>query len=156
MHAHALIVHIKDPIVVLKEFHRVCKPGGIVAVRESNPCVVLSLKPDMPAIRQYWERAQVAMAQMGGHPDAGLRLESWAREAVFGSDGGRIVASKSRQFQASHLVRMSGEPAVQAVQWGMATREEMEGWRRGWEEWEAAEGHEWIFETGEILCWKGE
>jgi hypothetical protein len=38
----------------------------------------------------------------------------------------------------------------------MATMEEMDEWRKGWEEWEATKGHEWIFETGEILCWKGE
>ena len=155
VHAHALIVHIKDPVQVLKQFHRVCKPGGIVAVRESSPSVVLSLKPDIPAIRSYWDRALPTIAQMGGQPDAGKKLDAWAKEAGFGSDGGRIVTSTSPQFQASHLIRMSGEPAEQAIRYGMATREEMERWKRGWEEWERAEGHEWTFETGEILCWKG-
>lgn len=156
VHAHALFVHIKDPVEVMKQFHRVCKPGGIVAARDSNPSIVLSLKPDVPAIRSYWERTKVVMAKMGGHPDAGKMLETWAKEAGFGSDGGKILTSTSPQFQASHLVRMSGEPAEEAIQYGMATREEMEEWRKGWEEWEAAEGHEWVFETGEILCWKGE
>lgn len=156
VHVHALIVHIKDPVEVLRQFYRVCKPGGIVAVRESNPSIVLSLKPDVPAIRQYWDRANVVIAKIGGHPDAGKMLETWAKQAGFGSDGGKIVATTSPQYQASHLVRMSGAPAEQAIQHGMATKEEMEGWRKGWEEWEAAEGHEWIFETGEILCWKGE
>jgi ubiquinone/menaquinone biosynthesis C-methylase UbiE len=71
VHAHALIVHILDPVSVLKQFYRVCKPGGIVAVRESNPSTVISLKPDIPAIRQYWDRAMPIMAKMGGHPEAG-------------------------------------------------------------------------------------
>jgi ubiquinone/menaquinone biosynthesis C-methylase UbiE len=156
VHAHALIVHTEDPVQVLKQFYRVCKPGGIVAVREANPSIVLSLKPDIPAIRQYWERSTAVLAKMGGHPDAGKMLETWAKEAGFGSDGGKIVTSTSPQFQAGHLVRMSGAAAEQAIQWGMATKEEMEHWKKGWEDWEAAEGHEWIFQTGEILCWKGE
>ena len=154
VHAHALLVHIKDPVAVLKEFYRVCKPGGIVAARDSSPSIVLSLKPDIPAIRRYWDRAMATMVKVGGHPDAGRMLETWAKEAGFVSDGGKVVTSKSPQFQASHLVRMSGEPAELAVQYGMATREELNEWKRGWEEWESAEGHEWVFETGEILCWK--
>ena len=156
VHAHALFVHVPDAVPVLKQFYRVCKPGGIVAIRESNPVSVLSLKPDVPAIRQYWDRAMAIMAKMGGHPDAGRKLEGWAKEAGLGSDGGKIVTSSSPQFQPSHLVRTTGAPAEQAIQYGMATKEEMEEWRKGWEEWEAAEGHEWIFETGEILCWKEE
>jgi ubiquinone/menaquinone biosynthesis C-methylase UbiE len=156
VHAHALIVHIKDPVEVFKQFYRVCKPGGFVAVRDSNPSIVLSLKPDNPAIRAYWERTIGMMVKMGGHADAGKMLATWAKEAGFGSDGGKIVTSTSPQYQAGHLVRTSGEPAERAIQYGMATSEEMEEWRKGWEEWEASEGHEWIFETGEIICWKGE
>jgi ubiquinone/menaquinone biosynthesis C-methylase UbiE len=156
VHAHALFVHIPEPISALKQFYRVCKPGGIVAIRESNPSTVVSLKPDLPAIRQYWDRAMSIMAKMGGHPDAGRKLETWAKETGFGSDGGKIVTSSSLQYQPSHLARMRGAPAEQAIQYGMATKEEMDEWRKGWEEWEATKGHEWIFETGEILCWKGE
>jgi ubiquinone/menaquinone biosynthesis C-methylase UbiE len=155
VHAHALLVHIPDPVAVLKEFYRVCKPGGIVAVRESNPTIVLSLKPDIPAIRQYWERAIAVMSKMGGHADAGRKLETWAIEAGFGTDGGNIVASTSPQLQPSHLGRTRGEPAEQGVKFGLATKEEMEAWAKGWQEWEATEGHECVFETGEILCWKG-
>jgi ubiquinone/menaquinone biosynthesis C-methylase UbiE len=151
VHGHALLVHMKDPVAVLKEMKRVCKIGGIVACRESTPKNTISLKPDVPAIREYWTRAMFAMTQMGGHSDAGEKLEEWAKEAGLGE---KIVGSKSLQQQPSHLVRCQGEPAEQAVKWGMATMEEIEGWRKGWEEWEKAEEHEWLFECGEILCWK--
>jgi SAM-dependent methyltransferase len=155
VHAHQLLVHIPDPVAVLREFHRVCKPGGIIAVRESSPAVIVSLKPALPAIREYWARAMVIMAKMGGNPDAGVKLEGWAREAGLDANGGRVQAGKSPIWNPSHIGRVTGTPAEQAVQYGMATQDEVDGWRRGWEEWEATEGHEFVFDAGEILCWKG-
>lgn len=152
VHAHALFVHLLDPVGAFKEFLRVCKPGGIVAVRESDPSIVLSLKPDLPSIREYWTRAMATMTKMGGHPEAGRKLEGWVREAGF--EGG-VVQSKSPQWNPSHLMRATGAPAQQAIDYGMCTKEEMDRWRKGWEEWEATEGHEFVFETGEIIIAKG-
>lgn len=151
VHSHALFVHILDPVSVMKEFYRVCKPGGFIAIRESNPSIVLSLKPDLPSIRAYWTRAMTAMAKMGGHPEAGRKLEGWVKDAGF---DGKIVATKSPQWNPSHLTRVTGATAQQAIDYGMCTKEEMDEWRKGWEEWEATEGHEFVFETGEIVCWK--
>jgi ubiquinone/menaquinone biosynthesis C-methylase UbiE len=155
VHSHALWVHVHDPVVGLKEFYRVCKPGGIIVCRESTPSKILSLVPDLPSIRAYWDRAMITMGKMGGHPEAGTKLEGWAKEAGFGEDGGKLAVSKSPQWNPSHLHRTMGEPAEQAIAYGICTAEEMESWRKGWEEWEAFEGSEWVFETGEIVCWKG-
>lgn len=155
VHAHQLLVHIADPVPVLKEFYRVCKPGGIIACRESSPSVVLLLKPDLPGIRAYWDRAMNMMTKMGGQIQAGIDLEKWAREAGFDADGGRLVATKSPIWNPTHIERVTGPLAKQTVQYGMATKEEVDSWAEAWREWEATEGHEWVFETGEILCWKG-
>jgi ubiquinone/menaquinone biosynthesis C-methylase UbiE len=154
VHAHQLLVHCPDPISILKEFYRVCKPGGLIAVRESCPSTVLSLKPDLPSIRAYWARAMVIMGKMGGQTEAGYKLEEWAKEAGLDANGARIETSMSPMKNPSHLGRVSGVPAEQAVQYAMATKEEVDAWREGWEEWEKAEGSEFVFETGEILCWK--
>lgn len=156
VHAHQLLVHIPNPVIVLKEFYRVCKPGGIIACRESSSAAVLSLKPDLPGIRAYWEKAVAVMPKIGAQPEAGISLEKWAREAGFGANGGKIVATKSPIWNAGHLERVTGAGAEQAIQYGMATKDEMNSWAAAWREWEATAGHEWIFETGEILCWKGE
>ena len=155
VHAHALLVHLPNPVIALKEFYRVVKPGGIVACRDASPSIVLSLKPDLPVIRTHWDRAMASQKQMGGHTDAGIKLETWAKEAGFGKDGGKIIYSKSPMWSPSHLGITRGEVGEKAVQYGMATREELETWSKGWEEWEATDGHEFVFEAGEILCWKG-
>jgi ubiquinone/menaquinone biosynthesis C-methylase UbiE len=99
VHAHALLVHVPSAVSAMKEFHRVCKPGGVVACREANMSAVLSLKPDLPSIRQYWQRAEGAMRAIGGNSNAGDKLEEWAREAGFTkieTSKGSTVQSKSR------------------------------------------------------------
>ncbi|KUJ08156.1 S-adenosyl-L-methionine-dependent methyltransferase [Mollisia scopiformis] len=154
VHAHQLLVHISNPVPVLKEFYRVCKPGGIIAVRESSPSVVLFLKPDLPGIRQYWDRAMAMMPKIGAQTQAGIDLEKWAKEA-FGTDGEKLVYTKTPVWNAGHTERVTGPAAAHAIQYGMATQEEMDQWAEAWKEWDAAEDHEWVFEAGEILCRKG-
>ncbi|KAF8856179.1 S-adenosyl-L-methionine-dependent methyltransferase [Acephala macrosclerotiorum] len=135
VHAHALLVHISDPVKVLKEFYRVCKPGGIIACRENSPSVVLSLKPDLPGIRGYWDRALLMIPKMGGHPGAGRDLEKWAKEVGFEADGGKVVVSTGRFWSPSHLDQVSGLAAEQAVKYGIATKEELDTWAKAFEEW---------------------
>src|SRR5699024_10646389 len=36
VHAHQVLQHVHDPVTALREMRRVCRPGGIVAVRESD------------------------------------------------------------------------------------------------------------------------
>jgi ubiquinone/menaquinone biosynthesis C-methylase UbiE len=145
---------MRDPVAVLKEFYRICKPGGIIAVRDNSSAIVTSLKPDHPAIR--WNRAIIVMGKMGSHPEGGRQLETWAKEAGLGADGGRLVTSTSKSFNSSHLVRTTGVAGEQAIQYGMCTKEELASWKEGWEEWEKTEGHEFVFEAREILYWKPE
>src|SRR6476469_6107735 len=36
VHAHQVLQHLDDPVRALREMRRVCRPGGIVAVRDSD------------------------------------------------------------------------------------------------------------------------
>lgn len=157
IHCHQVLLHNPSPgpVKILKEFYRVCKPGGFIAVRNTSTSIVLSLKPDLPGIRAYWAKALAFVPTFGGHIQAGRDSEGWAREAGWGADGGKIIATKSPIHNPGHLPRCTGKALEEAVKWKMATREELTGWAESWREWEATEGHEWIMEAGEIICWKG-
>lgn len=155
VHCHQLLVHSPDPVKILKEFYRVCKPGGFIACRESSPAVVLSFKPDVPILRAYWDRMLSFMPTVGGNPQAGRDLETWAKKAGLGAEGGKLVATKSPIWNPGHLLRVTGPAVDQALQWKLATREELDEWAEAWNEWENTKDHEWVYEAGEIVCWKG-
>lgn len=97
----------------------------------------------------------LTMEKMGGNTKAGDKLEQWAAEAGLGKDGGKLVYSKSPMRNPSHTHRTVGQPAEMAIQYGMASKEEMDNWHKAWVEWDETEGSEFVFECGEVLCWKG-
>ncbi len=84
VHAHQVLQHVGDPVAALVEMRRVCRPGGIVAVRDG----------DYPGFRYYpddpdLDRAIAAYGELtrrnGANWDAGRRLLAWARAAGFAS-----------------------------------------------------------------------
>jgi ubiquinone/menaquinone biosynthesis C-methylase UbiE len=154
LHAHALIIHLKDPVSAYKEFYRVLKPGGIVASREMNPHAILSLKPDLAPLRQYWDRVVTFMPALGMNPDTSSKMEEWVKEAGFGGEGKKLLVSKSRIYSATHLTAVTGERAAMVLQYKFGTEEDMARWKNAWETWEATDGAEFVHETTEILGWK--
>jgi len=154
VHCHQLLVHVTDAQTAMKEFYRICKPGGIVACREVNFKNVVSLKPDLPELRAFFSRTAETI---GGHADAGDMLETWAKGAGFGSDGGKgVVLTKNVMQSPSMLSVVTGAQAESAVAFGMASKEEMDVWAKAWEQWEKTEGKEYTKEMKEILCFKGD
>lgn len=91
VHAHQVMVHLPNPVAGLKELYRVCKPGGFIAVRDSSPSVVLSLKPDVAGVRAYWDRANAVMEKVRrAYRCRCYVLETvrgWALADTFHSDG---------------------------------------------------------------------
>src|SRR5438309_1338987 len=70
VHAHQVLQHVADPVQALREMARVCTPGGLVAVRESD-YAGFAWYPELPALEE-WLRLYSAVARAdGGEPDAG-------------------------------------------------------------------------------------
>jgi SAM-dependent methyltransferase len=80
VHAHQVLQHVTDPVQALREMARVCKPGGIVAVRDSD-YLGFTWFPSCRGLDRWMELYQAAATANGGEPQAGRRLLSWALEA---------------------------------------------------------------------------
>ena len=82
VHAHQVLQHVADPVRALREMRRVCKPRGLVAVRDSD-YLGFAWFPETPAFDDWMRLYQQAAAAKHGEPQAGRRLLSWARAAGF-------------------------------------------------------------------------
>ena len=123
--ACALLEHLPEPIDAMKEWKRVLKPGGVVAV-VSGAVSRHAYAPDSP-----WRNVGFYLAvweQNGGHPEIGLTQPKLLEDAGFSEiEVGGFITSLDALAQVAWAERMR-EPSfiTQAVEGGFATEEEIE------------------------------
>ncbi len=80
VHAHQVLQHVADPVAALREMARVTRPGGVVAVRDSD-YAAFAWYPRLPGLDRWLALYEDAARANGGEPDAGRRLLAWAHAA---------------------------------------------------------------------------
>jgi SAM-dependent methyltransferase len=158
VHAHQILHHVADPVRVLREMRRVCRPGGIVAVRETD-YAAMTWYPESPALDEWLALFREVARANGGEPDAGRRLLGWARQAGFRDVTGTASAwcfatPEDRAWWGGSWADriVNSAIAVQAVDAGFATEADLRRIARGWHEWARAEDGWFAVLHGEILC----
>jgi ubiquinone/menaquinone biosynthesis C-methylase UbiE len=158
--AHKTLKHVMDPLNDLKEFRRVTKPGGIVAVRDSD-YGQFTWFPASEALSSWQDLYRKVASSNGGEPDIGNMLHSFARRAGFSREKMTCTQTSWCYTTPSEIEWWSGlwadritttKFADTAIEKGFATKEELEGLAKGWRKWGKEEDAWFVVPCGEILC----
>ena len=157
-HAHQVLQHVSDPVAILTEMVRVTKPGGIIAVRDSDYSS-FAWYPRLPELDRWMALYQATARRNGGEPDAGRYLLSWAHRA-----GLTDVTSSSSTwtYPAGEPARWWGamwadrtlktDLATQIIERDLATYDELERIYRAWIEWANDPDAWFMVPSGELLA----
>ena len=157
VHAHQLLQHLSEPVAALREMARVCKPEGLVAVRDSD-YAAFTWWPLVPELDEWLRLYREVARGNGAEPDAGRRLKNWALAA-----GLEVVSSTASVWCFSGppdvawwgslwAERVVGSGiARQAMDRGLATLEDLERLAQGWRTWSASADAWFVVLHGELL-----
>ena len=158
VHAHQVLQHLSDPVAALREMGRVCRPEGLIAVRDSDYSA-FTWWPAVPELDDWLDLYRNVARGNDAEPDAGRRLKSWALAADL-----EVVASTASVwcFSSPADVEWWGrvwaerivdsDMADQAIDRDLVTREDLHRLAQGWRRWAASADAWFVLVHGELLC----
>ena len=158
VHAHQVLQHLSDPVTALAQMRRVRRDDGVVAARDADYGGMIWF-PEDPELAEWLALYQQVARRLGGEPDAGRRLLSWAGAAGFTS----VQASASSWCYATPedrawwgrlwAERLTDSPfGHRAVEQALATRQDLKRLAAAWLRWAASDDGWFLVPHGEILC----
>ena len=145
VHAHQVLQHLTDPVGALRELARVCRPGGVIAVRDVDYGAFVTFPADT-GLDRWLDLYHRVARRNDAEPHAGRHLLSWAHAAGLRD----VTATASSWCYASPAERewwgnswagraTSSAFAEQAVAYGLASPAELEEIAAAWRRWRDAD-----------------
>lgn len=158
VHAHQVLQHLADPVRALREMRRVCRPGGVVAVRDAD-YASMTWYPEAPELDEWLDLYHRVARRNSGEPDAGRRLRSWALAAGFSDVTATATAwcyatPEDRALWSDTWAERVTDSTLarQAVEYGLATPADLRRIADGWRTWNAAPDAWFAVLHGEVLA----
>lgn len=140
VYAHQVMQHLSDVPQALEEIKRVLKPGGVVALRDTDYSGMTWL-PANNHLQQWRNLYQKIAQQNGGNPNIGPQL------SVFCEDTGLIDVTNSTSdwhYQGESALWwgrvwqtrvLASDYYIQALAYQLADEEQLKQLSKAWREW---------------------
>lgn len=158
VHAHQVLQHLRDPVGALAAMAGLTRPGGLVAVRDSDYGAMVWAPPHEGLDR--WAAVYQAVARRNGaEPDAGRHLLRWAQaaglaDAAYTTSTWTFATPPDRDWWGGMWAERITATALadQAVGYGIATPADLAAIADGWRAWAADPGAVFTVVHGEVLA----